>query len=161
MPDLIDHELPKRFASGPSGVLLGHVARISPEGDVFVDFPGNESDPVIALVVDHGIGSLRVDDRVALAFEPENRSCPIVLGAVRNRLQAKEGEALIDGKDTTKAAIIDGKTIRLTGKEEVVLRCGKSSITLRKDGKIVIKGTDLVSRATRSNKIKGGSVGIN
>lgn len=58
-------------------------------------------------------------------------------------------------------AEIDGRTVRFTARDEIVLQCGPGSITLRKDGKIVIKGTHLLSRATGTHRIKGGSVNIN
>lgn len=45
--------------------------------------------------------------------------------------------------------------------EELVLRVGDGSITIRKDGKVLIKGQDLVSHARRMNRIKGGAVSIN
>ena len=41
------------------------------------------------------------------------------------------------------------------------VRCGESSLTMKRDGKIVVKGRTIVSRASRVNKIKGGSVAIN
>jgi hypothetical protein len=43
----------------------------------------------------------------------------------------------------------------------LTLKCGDGSITIRKDGKILIKGKNLVSLATETNRIKGGSVAIN
>jgi hypothetical protein len=43
----------------------------------------------------------------------------------------------------------------------LTLRVGDGSITIRADGKILIKGKDLVSHAQRVNRIKGGSVAIN
>jgi hypothetical protein len=43
----------------------------------------------------------------------------------------------------------------------LVLRVGGGSIEMRADGKILIKGTDLVSHAKRMNRIKGGAVSIN
>jgi hypothetical protein len=43
----------------------------------------------------------------------------------------------------------------------ITLRCGEGSITLRQDGKILIKGKNLVSLATETQRIKGGSVAIN
>lgn len=43
----------------------------------------------------------------------------------------------------------------------LTLKCGEGSITLREDGKMLIKGKDLVSRATRMNRVKGGAVAIN
>ena len=49
----------------------------------------------------------------------------------------------------------------IEAKKNLTLKCGDGSITLRKDGKILIKGKDLVSQAKRMNRIKGGSVAIN
>jgi hypothetical protein len=43
----------------------------------------------------------------------------------------------------------------------MVLRCGESSVTLRNDGKILVKGQDVVSHATRLNRVRGGAVNIN
>ena len=52
-------------------------------------------------------------------------------------------------------------SLLLEAKENLTLRVGAGSITLRKDGKILIRGKDLVSRADRMNRIKGGAVSIN
>lgn len=45
--------------------------------------------------------------------------------------------------------------------ENLTLQCGASRIELRRDGKLLIKGTDVVSRAERTQRIKGGTVAIN
>ena len=49
----------------------------------------------------------------------------------------------------------------IEAKKQIDLKCGKSSIVMRRDGKLVVKAVDVVSRAKRNNKIKGGSVNIN
>jgi hypothetical protein len=49
----------------------------------------------------------------------------------------------------------------LEAKSGLVLRVGDASIEIRADGKILIKGKDLVSHAKRLNRIKGGAVSIN
>lgn len=49
----------------------------------------------------------------------------------------------------------------LEAKKGLVLRVGEGSIEIRADGKILIKGKDLVSHAKRMNRIKGGSVSLN
>lgn len=49
----------------------------------------------------------------------------------------------------------------IEAKQNLTLKCGDGSITLRADGKILIKGKDLVSHAQRVNRIKGGAVSIN
>jgi hypothetical protein len=51
--------------------------------------------------------------------------------------------------------------IVLEAKKGLVLRVGEGSITIRADGKILIKGKDLVSHAKRMNRIKGGAVSLN
>jgi hypothetical protein len=51
--------------------------------------------------------------------------------------------------------------IVLEATEQLTLRVGDGSITLRADGRILIKGRDLVSSAQRLNRIKGGAVSIN
>jgi hypothetical protein len=49
----------------------------------------------------------------------------------------------------------------IEAKKSLTLRVGDGSITIREDGKILIKGKDLVSHAKRMNRIRGGSVAIN
>jgi len=49
----------------------------------------------------------------------------------------------------------------LEAKKSLTLKCGDGSITIREDGKILIKGKNLVSLALETNRIKGGSVAIN
>jgi len=52
-------------------------------------------------------------------------------------------------------------TLLLEAKESLTLRVGDGSITIRADGKILIKGKELVSHAEKMNRIKGGAVAIN
>lgn len=45
--------------------------------------------------------------------------------------------------------------------ETLTLKCGESSVDLRKDGKLMIRGNDVLTRARRTQRIKGGTVAIN
>jgi hypothetical protein len=58
-------------------------------------------------------------------------------------------------------AQVDGERVVIEGRREILLRCGKAYILIREDGQVVIKGTNLLSRSTGVNKIKGGAVRIN
>ena len=49
----------------------------------------------------------------------------------------------------------------LTAEREIVLKCGEASITLTRAGKVLIKGTYVLSRSSGYNKIKGAAVDIN
>lgn len=56
---------------------------------------------------------------------------------------------------------VDGRRVRVVAKDEIVLECGKASITLRRNGRIVIKGTYIETCSEGTNRIKGGQVRIN
>ena len=49
----------------------------------------------------------------------------------------------------------------VSAKEQLVLRCGKASITLTKAGKVLIEGSYVSSRSTGVNRVKGGSIQLN
>jgi hypothetical protein len=90
--------------------------------------------------------------QVALMFEAGDATRPIVIGVLRGsaieRPRALEVEA-------------DGERMTVSAKQQLVLRCGKASITLTKAGKVLIEGSYVASRSTGVNRIKGGSVQLN
>jgi hypothetical protein len=49
----------------------------------------------------------------------------------------------------------------VSARKQLVFRCGRASITLTEDGKVLIQGTYLSSRSSGVHRIKGGSVQIN
>ncbi|HRO15555.1 MAG TPA: hypothetical protein PLL33_11025, partial [Paracoccus sp. (in: a-proteobacteria)] len=55
----------------------------------------------------------------------------------------------------------DGEPLRITARERIELHCGKASIIMEADGHITIRGTYLVSHASASNRIRGGSINLN
>ncbi|WP_343068110.1 DUF6484 domain-containing protein [Mesorhizobium sangaii] len=59
------------------------------------------------------------------------------------------------------AVTLDGERMELSAEREIVLRCGKASITLTRTGKIILRGTYILSRSSGVNKIKGGSIQLN
>lgn len=49
----------------------------------------------------------------------------------------------------------------LEGRQEVVLKCGKASITLRRNGQVLLKGVNIRTEAEGTQQLKGGKVQIN
>jgi hypothetical protein len=49
----------------------------------------------------------------------------------------------------------------LEAERSLTLRCGEASLTLRADGRVLLRGEDVVSHAKRVNRIRGGSVAVN
>ena len=96
---------------------------------------------------------------VLLFLEDGDADKPVIVGFVMDALAP--AQPLLDMIASPTGATADGKRLQFEASEEVVLKCGKGSITLQANGRVVIKGTELVSRASGANKIRGASVNIN
>ncbi|MGD8837010.1 MAG: hypothetical protein PVJ19_18855, partial [Desulfobacteraceae bacterium] len=84
------------------------------------------------------------------------------VGFIQNQpVIKKESKTLIFDRESVEDIVFDGRRITFDARQEIVLRCGEGSVKLRKDGTIIIKGINLVSRARAANKIKGAAVKIN
>jgi hypothetical protein len=58
-------------------------------------------------------------------------------------------------------ANIDGRRVHIVAQDEIVLECGQASITLRRNGRIIVRGTYVETHSDGTNRIKGGQVRIN
>lgn len=148
-----------------AGHLVGQlVARTS--GEPLVTFPNNPHGPLAA----RSVVDLPEDSSdsvpVLLVFEEERSDRPIIVGVLRDtsaapaQLSAARAEPVASPAPPTEA-LVDGKRVVLTAQDEIVLRCGKASITLRRNGRVVIRGAYVETRAEGVNRVKGGSVQIN
>jgi hypothetical protein len=137
-------------------VVVGVLEGFSPEGVPLVRFQGMpDSEPLPARYA-CGLSGADAGRPVVLVFENENRRSPIILGVLQ--------EASPKSESVEAPAVqvsLDGEQITLSARNEIVLRCGKASITLTKAGKVLIRGAYLLSRSSGANRIKGGSVQIN
>lgn len=149
----------------PRGICIGHIVGTNEQGDVLVEFDG--SGPKTAKLVEK-LGKLRFsrnkykDREVLIFFEGEGTGGPILLDLMADPLESLLSmEVSENNRQELKDVLVDGKKITIQAKDEIVLECGKGSITVRKDGKIIVKGTHLVSRSSGPHKIKGAHVNIN
>src|SRR5262245_54348752 len=133
------------------GVVIGTLLELDVIGSPRVDYPGNVGGTLTARTL-APLDSGKVGREVALMFEGGDPAKPIVLGVLQR-----------PGRPDPKALQVemDGDTLVLTGRKEIVLRCGKASITLTRAGKVLLRGAYVSSRSSGVNKIKGGSVQIN
>jgi len=156
-------ERPKPEPSVPEGATLGWIVRVDDEG-VWVDTEDNPSGPLLSLSVvalsPEELDAAISDRREAVLLFVVGTGQPVLLG-LRQPLPTLEADlpAALPTEDLV--AAVDGERVHLEGKDEVVLRCGKASITMRRNGRIVIRGVQVESRATGRNRIKGGAVLIN
>ncbi len=132
------------------GVVIGMILGFRDAAPLVV-FPGNPREEAIPARSLARLAAGDVGAEVALLFEEGDRMRPLIVG--------KLVEPARD--DAAPLVVADGQMVRLSAKERIELRVGRSSIIMEADGHITIRGTDLVSHAARSNRIRGGSVNLN
>ncbi len=54
-----------------------------------------------------------------------------------------------------------GKLTVIESEQPLILRCGPASVSLFPDGRVEIRGTQVLSRAEGANRVQGGSVNLN
>jgi hypothetical protein len=146
------------------GTRVGRVVSAS-AGVATIEIPGvrgTVAARVSAAIDDETLERAARDGQEAvLLFEEEDPARPLVVALLRSR--TPHIDAILAGPVPAgdRDARVDGRTVLLEGHEEVVLRCGKASLTLRRDGTIVLRGVNVLSQAERVQKIRGGAVRIN
>jgi hypothetical protein len=148
---------PAASGSGVDGVVLGQIVGFRDNGATpLVVHPRQSGTAAVAARTVVDLSGEHVGQEVVLLFEDGDPLRPIVMGYVRGeknwRLPEQPGQVEVEA---------DGERLVISAKEQVVLRCGKASITLTKAGKVMIQGNYVVSRSSGVNRIKGGSVQIN
>ncbi len=124
-------------------------------GEALVDFPENpDSGPIVAIST-VPLTEKDLNREVVLLFEDGDCTRPILIG-LRQPCVAKKSEV-----QHSLGVEFDGQRLVYTAQQEIVLRCGKASIQLLSDGSVRIRGTNLLSRASATNRIRGGNVQIN
>lgn len=147
-----------------SNICVGQVIAISKSDQLIVDFYGNENGGIVAKCLDGLItqydcrNSLPIS--VLLVFEENNALLPIVVGKISDSLPKLKHIDEV-GAITQSISIDGSEDVLVEANKELVLRCGKSSITLKRNGKIMVKGVEIVSRSSGNNKLKGATININ
>ena len=99
-----------------------------------------------------GLGSADVGAQVVVTWEGGDATRPIIIGRLCQRTETPV---------TTTAVRIDGDRLLVQAEREIELRCGESSIVLTRAGKVLIRGSYVLSRSRGANRVKGAYVDIN
>jgi hypothetical protein len=147
------HEAPSQ---APAGVVIGELLALEEGAIALVRYAGQPGTCALRAASTVDLHGAHIGASVVLAFERADPLRPVVLGIVRGSaawpLAEPPGQVQVDA---------DGQRLVVNAREQLVLRCGKASITLTKAGKVLIEGSYLLSRSSGVNRIKGGSVQLN
>jgi hypothetical protein len=97
-----------------------------------------------------------IGSSVLLVFEHGDWALPIVIGVLGGAIGWPDPD-----KPARVEVDADGRRMLVSAKEELVLRCGEASITLTKAGKVLIRGTYVLTHASGRNRVCGGSIELN
>jgi hypothetical protein len=115
-------------------------------------------EPIVAMAAVALTGDA-IGREVALSFIRGNPQQPVILGLLHHPSDPESATGQ-PGPGTVTVQR-DEERLVLSAEREIVLRCGESSVTLTKAGKILIRGKYILSRSDGVNRIKGGAVQIN
>lgn len=142
---------PDRIAGAVVGTLVGFGEDAATPFVTFAQQPGTAALPARSTVDLHGV---HVGRDVVIIFENADPRRPIVVGV----LQAAVTTDALSGRVDVEA---DGQRVVVVAKDRLVLRCGRASITLTKEGKLILRGEYVSTQSSGVLRIRGGSVQIN
>lgn len=139
------------------GAVVGVLIGFQDDGRTpLVIFPGQVEEGAVVARAAQDLHGIHIGQEVVLVFEQANPRRPIIVGCMSSKgvwpMTEGVGEVDVD---------VDGNRMVVSAKEQLVLRCGKASITLTKSGKVLIHGTYVSQRSSGVVRIKGGAVQLN
>lgn len=142
---------------------VGQVVRRLDESHWLVDFPGNVHGPLparsLASAADEVAAACQRQREVLLVFDGGDPLAPLIVGSLAKSQPAALHVTHVAGR--TAQVNLDGEALVLRAGRSVRLECGESSISMHADGTVIIKGRKILTQATESNRVRGGTVCIN
>jgi Domain of unknown function (DUF6484) len=139
------------------GVRIGTLVGFADSGAtplvIYPDQPAAAAQPARATLDLH---AAHIGREAVLTFEQGDPHRPIILGC----LHQADATAL-PGPSEHLQVDADGQRVVVSAQNQIVLRCGKASITLTREGKLILQGAYVSSHSSGVLRIKGGSVQIN
>ncbi|RKH10870.1 hypothetical protein D7V97_12660 [Corallococcus sp. CA053C] len=159
---------PEELAERILGPRVGWVTGSTSGGEALVDHPGNPHGPLparssVPLDREALTRAARARQGAILLFEKGDPRLPLLVGLIHAPSETPLLDAVLDPplQGTPTEAHVDGKRVVIEGRDEVVLRCGKASLTLQRNGQVLLRGINIRTEADEVHKIKGGKVQIN
>jgi hypothetical protein len=141
--------LAEDFCLGTALATIMHatVTLISEDGCIGVTLVDGRSNQCAWLETGSNAGIMLVPGDTVLVLLPAGTEKGVVLGRV-GRYRAPEPP-------------VPQPNVTIEAGETLTLKCGESSVDLRADGKVMVRGEDVLLRAKGTQRIRAGTVAIN
>jgi Domain of unknown function (DUF6484) len=155
--------LPERLSEAvfdPASVQVATIVSVTdagPQVQLEPDGPSIGARLAVAVTRERIDAAIAQCQQTVLLFEHGDRSKPIIVGFIETIPSPAEPVT----SNPVVEADVDGKRVKVTAQDEIVLQCGSASVTLRRNGRVIIRGTYVETRSDGTNRIKGGQVQIN
>jgi hypothetical protein len=141
----------------PAAARVGNLVGFADNGATpLVTYSGQPTTAAIRARATLDLHGAHVGKSVVLLFEADDPSRPVIVGCLREPAPQPFAVRPVDVEVDA-----DGERLIVSAKERIVLRCGNASLTLTKEGKVIVQGTYLSHRSSGVLRLKGGSVEIN
>ncbi len=142
---------------------VGRIVGISADGVPLVECEGSDSPAEARFFATLDPVTLTSGAEVLLFFDGGDLLRPIIAGvmAPRGRPILQSVETVETTADLPDFACVDGKRVVIRGRDEIVFSCGEASITLRRNGKVIVRGTKVESHSLGTQWVTGALVKIN
>jgi len=150
-------------AGAPAGTCMTHgrLDGLDDEGRGLVGADGVAGPGAVVVGGAVGDGALvkaaRVGRRALVLAPSEGDDPPVLVALLRERVSAQARDA-VPGELEVR---MDGETLVLRAEQEIELRCGKSRLKLRADGRVMLNGAHIVAASTGPHRIKGATIALN
>ena len=147
---------PQRFQS-----TLGRLALIDALGRPVVCWPNSDGTDGQARWAHSTVEVSRgmIGAAVVVAFLDGDPERPVMTGVLQTPHPSLAAAVPAPRKPDKRE--FDANELVFSARSQITLRCGKSSIVLTKTGRVELRGDNLLSRASSSNRIRGGVIQLN
>lgn len=152
-------QLPQRTAE----LTVGTIANVDRNQCVWVDYDDNPYGIPLVAICAASVTMADVGRDVVLAFAQGDPGQPILLGLLRRNLIKNQTEpgASVHAVELIRETGNETPHVHLEAAEAVTLKCGQASLTLNRDGRVIVRGTNVATYADGTLRLRGAVVELN
>lgn len=146
---LLNEQTPAdQSADGPAEIELARILAVDDQGMATIGFAAAQIAGTQRAMSTGHLAPDSVGRLAAIMFIQGDRRRPLIIGLLPAHLSVPLGPS------SSPHTVIEAQ-------EALVLQCGESSLTLQRDGRVVVRGKNIVSYASSTNRIRGAVVQLN